>query len=55
MTEFGQSPLLTFDELADSGYAAVLYPVTMMRMAMQASKRRWQFWQMKARRKACST
>ena len=29
MTEFGQSPLLTLDELADMGYAAVLYPVTM--------------------------
>jgi methylisocitrate lyase len=36
MTEFGQSPLLTLDELADMGYAAVLYPVTMMRVAMRA-------------------
>jgi methylisocitrate lyase len=35
MTEFGQSPLLTLDELADLGYAAVLYPVTMMRVAMR--------------------
>ena len=36
MTEFGQSPLLTLDELADLGYAAVLYPVTVFRTAMRA-------------------
>ncbi|HEV3418503.1 MAG TPA: methylisocitrate lyase [Pirellulales bacterium] len=36
MTEFGRSPLLTLDELADLGYAAVLYPVTMLRVAMKA-------------------
>jgi methylisocitrate lyase len=36
MTEFGQSPLLTLDELAELGYAAVLYPVTAMRVAMRA-------------------
>ncbi len=36
MTEFGQSPLLTLDELADLGYAAVLYPVTLLRVAMKA-------------------
>jgi methylisocitrate lyase len=36
MTEFGKSPLLTLDELADMGYAAVLYPVTLMRVAMKA-------------------
>jgi methylisocitrate lyase len=36
MTEFGKSPLLTLDELADLGYAAVLYPVTLMRVAMKA-------------------
>jgi methylisocitrate lyase len=35
MTEFGRSPLLTLDELADLGYAAVLYPVTMLRVAMK--------------------
>jgi methylisocitrate lyase len=35
MTEFGQSPLLTLDELADLGYAAVLYPVTLLRVAMK--------------------
>ncbi len=36
MTEFGQSPLLTLDELADMGYAAVIYPVTLLRTAMKA-------------------
>jgi methylisocitrate lyase len=36
MTEFGQSPLLTLDALAELGYAAVLYPVTMQRVAMRA-------------------
>ena len=36
MTEFGVSPLLTIDELAESGFAAVLYPVTLLRVAMQA-------------------
>ncbi|NIL96541.1 MAG: methylisocitrate lyase [Planctomycetales bacterium] len=36
MTEFGQSPLLTSDELATLGYACILYPVTLLRMAMKA-------------------
>lgn len=36
MTEFGQSPLLGLEELADLGYAAVIYPVTMLRVAMKA-------------------
>ena len=36
MTEFGKSPLLTLDALADLGYAVVLYPVTMLRVAMKA-------------------
>ena len=36
MTEFGQSQLLTLEELADMGYAAVIYPVTLMRIAMKA-------------------
>jgi methylisocitrate lyase len=35
MTEFGKSPLLTLDELAEMGYAAVLYPVTLLRVAMK--------------------
>jgi methylisocitrate lyase len=36
MTEFGKSPLLTLDELAELGYSAVLYPVTLQRIAMKA-------------------
>jgi methylisocitrate lyase len=35
MTEFGKSPLLKLDELAEMGYAAVLYPVTLLRVAMK--------------------
>src|SRR5688572_26721068 len=34
MTEFGKSPLLDFDELAEMGYRVVLYPVTLLRVAM---------------------
>lgn len=36
MTEFGKSPLLSASELANLGYAAVLFPVTMFRVAMKA-------------------
>ncbi len=36
MTEFGKSPLLGFDELAEMGYRVVLYPVTLLRVAMKA-------------------
>lgn len=36
MTEFGKSPLLTVTQLADLGYAAVLFPVTLLRAAMKA-------------------
>jgi methylisocitrate lyase len=36
MTEFGKSPLLTLDELTELGYAVVLYPVTLQRVAMKA-------------------
>jgi methylisocitrate lyase len=38
MTEFGKSPLLALDELAELGYAAVLYPVTLLRVAMKAAE-----------------
>jgi methylisocitrate lyase len=38
MTEFGKSPLLTLDELAELGYAAVLYPVTLLRVMLKASE-----------------
>jgi methylisocitrate lyase len=36
MTEFGKSPLLSAAELAKLGYAAVLFPVTTLRLAMKA-------------------
>jgi methylisocitrate lyase len=36
MTEFGKSPILTFDELVTIGYALVLFPVTLLRLAMKA-------------------
>jgi methylisocitrate lyase len=38
MTEFGKSPLLTFDELEAMGYRVVLYPVTLLRVAMKAAE-----------------
>jgi methylisocitrate lyase len=36
MTEFGKSPLLSAAELAKLGYAAALFPVTMLRVAAKA-------------------
>jgi methylisocitrate lyase len=36
MTEFGKSPLLAFDELARIGYSLILFPVTLLRLAMKA-------------------
>ncbi|MBW3598395.1 MAG: methylisocitrate lyase [Planctomycetes bacterium] len=36
MTEFGKSPLLSIDDLAELGYAAALYPVTLLRVAMKS-------------------
>ena len=36
ITEFGKSPLLSLEELANLGYAGVLYPVTTLRIAMKA-------------------
>jgi methylisocitrate lyase len=38
MTEFGKSPLLTFSELDEMGYRVVLYPVTLLRVAMKAAE-----------------
>ncbi len=38
MTEFGKSPLLTFAELEEMGYRVVLYPVTLLRVAMKAAE-----------------
>ncbi len=36
ITEFGKSPLLTVDQLAELGYGGVLFPVTLFRVAMKA-------------------
>lgn len=36
MTEFGKTPYLSVDEFAEMGYALVIFPVTLMRMAMKA-------------------
>ena len=36
MTEFGKGPLLSLSELSDMGYAAVLFPVTLFRLAMKS-------------------
>lgn len=36
MTEFGQTPYLTVSEFAAMGYAMVIFPVTLMRVAMRA-------------------
>jgi methylisocitrate lyase len=36
MTEFGKSPLLDFSELSEMGYRVVVYPVTLLRVAMKA-------------------
>jgi len=36
MTEFGKSPLLSTEQLSDIGYNMVIYPVTTLRLAMQA-------------------
>lgn len=36
MTEFGQSPLLKLEDFSELGYAGVLLPVTLLRVAMKA-------------------
>jgi len=38
MTEFGKTPYLTADELAEMGYSIVIYPVTFQRIAMKATE-----------------
>jgi len=38
MTEFGKSTLLSVSELSELGYAAVLFPVTIFRVAMKAAE-----------------
>ncbi len=37
MTEFGKSPLMTRDELAELGYRMVIYPQTAFRVSMKAA------------------
>jgi methylisocitrate lyase len=36
MTEFGVAPLVSLPDLAELGFGAVLYPVTLLRLAMKA-------------------
>jgi methylisocitrate lyase len=38
MTEFGKSPLLSFQELADFGYKMVIFPQSAFRISMKASE-----------------
>jgi methylisocitrate lyase len=38
MTEFGKSPLVSFNELADFGYRIVIYPMSAFRVSMKASE-----------------
>ena len=38
MTEFGKSPLLSLAELDELGFSIVLYPVTLLRVAMKAAE-----------------
>jgi methylisocitrate lyase len=38
MTEFGKSPLLTFEQLADFGYRIVIFPQSTFRVSMKASE-----------------
>ena len=37
MTEFGKSPLLSFDQLAEVGYRMVIFPMSALRVAMKAT------------------
>ncbi len=38
MTEFGKSPLLSFQELSDFGYRMVIFPMSAFRVSMKASE-----------------
>jgi len=38
MTEFGQTPLLDIKKLSSLGYQLVIYPVTLLRLALQSSR-----------------
>ena len=37
MTEFGKSPLLSFQELSDFGYRIVIFPMSAFRVSMKVS------------------
>jgi methylisocitrate lyase len=39
MTEFGKSPLLTFEQLTDLGYRIVIFPQSAFRVSMKASEK----------------
>ena len=39
MTEFGKSPLLTFEQLADFGYRMVIFPQSAFRVSMKTSEK----------------
>jgi methylisocitrate lyase len=39
MTEFGKSPLLTFEQLSDFGYRMVIFPQSAFRVSMKASEK----------------
>jgi methylisocitrate lyase len=39
ITEFGNSPLLTFEQLADFGYRMVIFPQSAFRVSMKASEK----------------
>jgi methylisocitrate lyase len=39
MTEFGNSPLLTFEQLTDFGYRMVIFPQSAFRVSMKASEK----------------
>jgi 2-methylisocitrate lyase-like PEP mutase family enzyme len=39
MTEFGKTPLIPLRDFAQMGYAVVIYPVSMLRVAMGAVDR----------------
>lgn len=38
MTEFGQTPLMDVSKLSSLGYQLVIYPVTLLRLALQSSR-----------------
>ena len=42
MTEFGKSPVLTFEQLADFGYRMVIFPQSAFRISMKATEKFFQ-------------